>query len=122
MTFNKEVGFLLLAIRRVEEARGDPFALSKDREKMETACHQLIVSALFRPNDICEAYWDFVRYDKLQDMGHEDHVEQGVKIVMAWEGSSEAVQTWLKEKRIVQARYYEEDACVYLDEAKDKTE
>jgi hypothetical protein len=115
-SLQKEVGFLREALHTVEEARGSPGILSNEWAKMETWCHPLVVSTLFRPNDIYDVYWGFVSWDKFQDNEHRDQVEVGMRAVMAWE-KSDTVQAWMKEKRVVQDRYYEEeDAYVYLDE------
>jgi hypothetical protein len=112
----KEMRYLLDTLRQVEESRGETGILSQGWAKMETWCDPLIVSTLFRPNDVYDVYWGFVSWDKFKGIGHRDQVMEGVLAVMAWE-KSETVQAWVKAKRAVQDRYYEEeDAYVYMSE------
>lgn len=118
--FQKEVRYLLEELRLVEDARGGPRALSQEWAKMETWCHPLVVSAIFRPKDVYEVYWAFLSNDRFEVDDPQTRAETVVKAVGAWE-KSEHIQTWLKQKRAVQDRYYEEeDAYVFLDEENGK--
>lgn len=76
---------------------------------MQKWCHPLVVSTLFRPNDIYQVYWDLVSDDKFKANANQDRAEVRVKAVSAWVASSETVQNWIKDKRIVQDRYYDEE-------------
>lgn len=47
--------------------------------------------------------------DKFKANANQDRAEVRVKAVSAWVASSETVQNWIKDKRIVQDRYYDEE-------------
>ncbi|POS73872.1 hypothetical protein DHEL01_v207739 [Diaporthe helianthi] len=118
--FQREVGYLLEEMRLVEDARGGAHTLSREWAKMETWCHPLIVSALFRPKDVYEVYWAFLCKERFEVDDPEARPEMMVKTVLEWE-KSEDIQKWLREKQVIQDKYNEEeDSYVFIDEEKDK--
>lgn len=103
-----ELSYLHEAIRDAEAARGGPHTLSTEWHKMQTWSHSLVVSALFRPNDMYDVYWDFLSQDIFKTDAHRDKSEVKVKAVLAWVAGSETAQAWLKEKAIIQDKHHEQ--------------
>ncbi|KAI3397651.1 hypothetical protein diail_10522 [Diaporthe ilicicola] len=115
----KEVKYLLEGVRNAEAARGEPYTLSMEWRDMERWCHSLVVSALFRPNDTYEVYWDFLSRHIFKK---EDTTEVKVKAVLAWVASSNTAQEWLKEKMILQDKYYDEmETYEFLEDVEDNS-
>ncbi|KAL1847096.1 hypothetical protein Daus18300_014066 [Diaporthe australafricana] len=120
--FKDELGYLHQEISNAEAARGEPHTLSIEWEMMQTWSHSLVVSSLFRPNDMYDVYWDFMSQDIFKTDAHQDKSEVQVKAVLAWVAGSETAQAWLKEKAIIQDKYYEQvDKYKLLEDIKDKT-
>lgn len=124
--FNKEVSYLVQAIQDVEASRGTPPVLSREWGNMSKWCHPLVVSTLFRPNDMFDMYWSFLSWKRFELDFYKDkekHTEMQETRLTEYMASSAAAREWLKEKETVQDKYYdEEDRYEFLKDIKDDTE